>query len=154
MNSRNIPLDYANDLLYGLQKAFWDERGRGARFRLTTVGRHYFVERCLPLIQSSEPARILDALGDFLQREEIAEKVAFDLQDRLLRVRIEGCIHRPIQASMAEQGIEPLTCVAANAIALALEERMGRPVELADIRTEEGICELLLVLFEKRPALD
>jgi len=29
MNKKTIPLDYANDLMYDLEKALWDERGRG-----------------------------------------------------------------------------------------------------------------------------
>ena len=48
MSDQTVPLDYANSIIYDLQKAFWDERGRGARFRVTTVGRDYFLDRCLP----------------------------------------------------------------------------------------------------------
>jgi hypothetical protein len=43
MSSHSVPLDYVNSIVYDLQKAFWDERGRGARFRVTTVGREYFM---------------------------------------------------------------------------------------------------------------
>jgi len=42
MSDKTISLDYANDILFELEKAFWDERGKGARFRVTTVGRGYF----------------------------------------------------------------------------------------------------------------
>ncbi|MCK7514052.1 MAG: hypothetical protein MZV70_65255 [Desulfobacterales bacterium] len=28
-------------MIFELQKAFWDERGKGARFRLTTLGRDF-----------------------------------------------------------------------------------------------------------------
>lgn len=154
MKENSIPLDYANGLLYELQKAFWDERGRGARFRTTTVGHEYFVSKCLPLLQSSERDEILRALGDFLQREGIAGRVVYELEERLLRVRVEGCVHRPVEAKLMERGVEPFTCVPANLIVLAIEEKLNRPVELAEIKTEEGLCQLLLVLFDKRPTLD
>jgi hypothetical protein len=37
---------------------------------------------------------------------------------------------------------------------LAIEERLDRPVELAEIKTEEGACQLLLVVFDARPTLE
>jgi hypothetical protein len=154
MNNRTIPLDYANGLLYDLQKAFWDERGRGARFRTTTVGREYFVNKCLPLLRSSELEQMLRTIGEFLQREGIADEVICELEDRLLKVRVEGCVHRPVEAKMVQRGIDPFTCVPANLVVLAIEEKLDRPVELAEIKTEEGLCQLLLVLFDKRPTLD
>ena len=45
MTRQLIPLDYANSLIYELEKAFWDERGKGARFRVTKVGRQYFEDK-------------------------------------------------------------------------------------------------------------
>ncbi len=54
MNDRKLSLEYINSVLYDLEKAFWDERGRGARFRVTTVGRDYFLDKCLPRIQSQD----------------------------------------------------------------------------------------------------
>jgi hypothetical protein len=52
-NKKTIPLDYVNGLMYELEKAFWDERGRGARFRMTTVGGN-IIDRVRPLLQSNE----------------------------------------------------------------------------------------------------
>jgi hypothetical protein len=153
MNGRTIPLDYANSLVYELEKAFWDERGRGARFRMTTVGREYFEAKCLPLIQSSELDSIVHTVEEFLQQEGIAGKVVYSREDRLLRVRVEGCVHRQVEDSMAARGIEPFTCVPANLIVLAIEEKLDRPVELAEIKLEDGVCQLLLVVFDQRPAL-
>jgi len=153
MNNKSIPLDYANSLMYELEKAFWDERGRGARFRMTTVGRQYLEDKCLPLLQSSDLDHILHTLEDVLQREGIASKMSYNSEDRLLRVRVEGCVHRPVEDKMLARGIEPFTCVPANLIALAIEDRLDRPVELAEIRLEDGACLLLLVVFDQRPTL-
>jgi hypothetical protein len=153
MNSKTIPLDYANAFIYDLEKAFWDERGKGARFRTTTVGREYFKDKCLPLIQSSELDHILDTIENALQREGIVGQVSYDREDRLLRVRVEGCVHRQVEEKMMARGVEPFTCVPANLIVLAIEEKLDRPVELAEIKLEEGACQLLLILFDQRPTL-
>jgi hypothetical protein len=52
------------------------------------------------------------------------------------------------------QGVEPFTCVPANLIALAIEDKLDRPVELAEIKVESDACQLLLVVFEARPTLE
>jgi hypothetical protein len=149
-----IPLDYVNSLMFELEKSFWDERGRGARFRVTTVGREYYQDKVRPLLQSSELEHILQTVRDVLQNEGIAGEVSYDLEDRLLRVRVQGCIHRQVEERMLARDIEPFTCVPANLIVLAIEEKLDRPVELAEIKLDEGACQLLLVLFEHRPTLD
>ena len=154
MNNKTIPLSYANSVMYELEKAFWDERGRGARFRMTTVGREFFNSKCLPLLQSSELEHILQTMEDVIQQEGIAGKVSYNKEDRLLRVRVEGCVHRQIEDRMVAHDVEPFTCIPANLIVLAIEEKLDIPVELAEIKVEEGACQLLLVIFEKRPSLD
>lgn len=153
-DKKNIPLDYVNGLMYELEKAFWDERGRGARFRMTTVGREYYQDRVRPLLKSSELEHILKTVQEVLQEEEITGKVSYDQDGRLLRVSVEGCIHQQVEDKMLAKGIEPFTCVPANLIVLAIEEKLDRPVELAEIKRDESGCHLLLVLFEKRPTLD
>ena len=150
MSKQMIPLDYVNNLMYELEKAFWDERGKGARFRMTTVGRQYFTEKVLPLLKSNEVEHILQTIDEILKTEGIAAKVSYEAEERLLRVQIQGCIHRQVEERMIAKGVEPFTCVPANVIALAIEEKLDIPVELAEIKVSEGVCELLLVMFEKR----
>lgn len=154
MNNKNVPLDYANSLMYELEKAFWDERGKGARFRMTKVGYQYFDEKVRPLLQSTEVEDILEKIKGVLQSEEIVANVSYSREERLLKVSVKGCIHRPVEERMLAKGVEPFTCVPANLIVLAIEEKLDIPVELAEIKVEEGACQLLLVMFEKRPSLD
>jgi hypothetical protein len=140
--------------MYDLEKAFWDERGKGARFRTTQVGQAYFTDKFLPVIQSPELDNILKVIQDVLQEEGIAASIAYEREDRLLRVRVEGCIHRAVEDRMLANNIEPFTCVPANLIVLAIEEKLDKPVELAEIKIEDGACNLLLVVFEERPTLE
>jgi hypothetical protein len=154
MSKQLIPLDYVNNLMYELEKAFWDERGKGARFRMTTVGRQYFTDKLLPLLKSNEIEHILQTIDEILKTEGIAAKVSYEAEDRLLRVQVQGCIHQQVEERMIAKEVEPFTCIPANLIALAIEEKLDVPVELAEIKVSEGVCELLLVMFEKRFVLE
>ena len=151
MSKKNISLDYANSLVYDLQKAFWDERGKGARFRTTTVGREYFTNKLLPLIKSAEIEDILKVIQEVLQEEGIAVSVSYSTENRLLRIQVDGCVHWEIEQRMLSDDIEPFTCLPANLIVLAIEQKLMQPVELAEIKLEDGVCHLMLVVFEKPP---
>jgi hypothetical protein len=153
MSDKTIPLGYSNALMLELEKAFYDERGRGARFRTTTVGRQYFQEKIRPRIQTAEVDEICRTVERTITEDGIAAQASHDEQDRMLRVRVEGCVHRPVEEALLAQGIEPFTCVPGNLIALALEEKLDRPVELAEVKLEDGACQLLLVVFDQRPTL-
>jgi len=153
MSEQTVPLDYVNSLAFDLQKAFWDERGKGARFRMTTVGRDYFQTR-LAGIQGAELASIVPQVGAILQKEGIIGALAIEEDGRLLRLRVQGCLHRSVEEKMATSGIEPLACIPANIVVLTLEEKLNRPVELAEAKLVDGGCELTLILFDERPHLD
>jgi hypothetical protein len=154
MNNKTIPLDYVNSLMYELEKAFYDERGKGARFRMTTIGQQYFNDKVAPLLQSTQIDQIIKTVQDILQSEGIVSQVSYNTEDRLLRIQVKGCIHRFVEEKMNALEIEPFTCVPANLIVLAIEHKLNIPVELAEIKLEGDACKLLLVLFEKRPVLD
>lgn len=150
MSDKMIPLDYVNNLIYELEKAFWDERGKGARFRLTNIGRQYFLDKVLPQINSNEIEQILDTVGSVLKDDGLLEELSYQIEERLLRIQVKGYIHLQVDERMSEKGIEPLASVPGNLIALAIEEKLDVPVELAEIKISEDVCELLLVMFEKR----
>ena len=154
MSEKTLPLDYANILMFEMQKAFYDERGKGARFRMTTVGREFFKENILPKLSSKEIDTIINTIDSVLTEKGIVAKVSFVQEDRLIKVKIASCIHKSIEEKMVAKGVEPFTCIPANMIVLAIEEKLDQPVELAEIKIEEGACNLLLVMFEKRPSLD
>lgn len=153
MNDETTSQEYVNNLVFELQKAFWDERGKGARFRVTAVGREFFLAECLPRLQSTEIDDMLRAVESALKDKGIASQVSATRDGRLLRVRIEGCMHRAVEDRLAAHEIKPFTCVPANLIVLAIEEKLDRPAELAEIRLEDGACHALIVLFDERPVL-
>ena len=154
MNNQMISQDYANDLIFELEKAFWDERGKGARFRVTTAGREFFKNQCLPRFQSIEIDDMIQTIESALQEKGIVSRVSAERDGRLLRVRIEGCAHRAVEDRLVAQETKPFTCIPANLIVLAIEEKLDRPAELAEIKLEDGACQILIVLFDKRPFLE
>lgn len=154
MSERQVSLEYVNTIVHDLQKAFWDERGKGARFRVTTVGRDYFLKKCLPRIQTREVEPIIEVVEQVLREEGIIAEVSHRLEDKLLRIQVRGCLHVPVEQRLISRGVEPFTCIPANLVVLAIEEVLDRPVELAEIRVEEGVCNLLLVVFDSRPKFE
>jgi hypothetical protein len=154
MNNKTVPLDYTNALMYELEKAFWDERGKGARFRMMNVGQQYYIDKIKPLLQTADVDEVIRKVDEVLKGEGVAAEVSYTKEDRLLKVSVKGCIHRQVEERMMAREIEPFTCIPANLIVLALEEKLDVPVELAEIKVVEGSCQLLLVMFEKRPSLD
>jgi len=154
MSNQTIPLDYVNSIVYDLQKAFWDERGRGARFRVTTVGRDYLLARCLPEIKSQDVEAIIKTVGQILENEGVVASISHEVDGRLLRFKVQGCLHEKVEQKMVAKGVEPFTCIPANLVVLAIEEVLDRPVELAEIKIEDGACHLMLVLFESRPKFE
>ncbi len=154
MSSDGVSLDYVNSVVYDLQKAFWDERGRGARFRTTTVGRDYFLDKCLPKIESREVEPIVEVIEEVLREEGIVAGISHELDGQLMRLTVQGCLHEAVEQGLIAKGVEPFTCIPANLVVLAIEETLDRPVELAEIKVEEGVCHMLLALFESRPTFD
>jgi hypothetical protein len=154
MSRHAVPLDYVNSIVYDLQKAFWDERGRGARFRTTTVGHDYFTDKCLPRIKAQELEPIVETIEQVLREEGIVADISHQIDGRLLRLKVGGCLHQPVEQRMVAKGVEPFTCIPANLVVLAIEETLDRPVELAEIKIEDGACHLLLVVFDARPTFD
>ena len=154
MNTTMISQDYANEIIFELEKAFWDERGKGARFRVTTVGRKFFETECLPHFQSTEIDDMIRTIESVLQEKGIVGKVSTERDGRLLRMCVEGCAHRVVEDRLVAQETKPFTCVPANLIVLAIEEKLDRPAELAEIKLEDGACHILIFLFDKRPFLE
>jgi hypothetical protein len=151
MSDKTVSLDYTNALIFELEKALWDERGRGGRFRLTTLGRKFYTEKCLPAIGEADADSIVRTIDEVLRKEGICASLSFNREDRLLRINMQGCIHQAVEKRMVEHGVEPFTCLPANLIVLAIEEKLNRPVELAQIKVEGDGCQSLLVMFDKRP---
>ena len=154
MSDPGVTLDYVNSVVYDLEKAFWDERGKGARFRVTTVGRDYLLTKCLPRIKTREVEPVIGTVEQIMREEGIVAGISHEIDGQLLRLEVQGCLHEQVEQRLVAKGIEPFTCIPANLVVLAIEEALDRPVELAEIKVEDGTCRMMLALFESRPTYD
>lgn len=152
MDNNRTFLDYSNSLIYELEKAFFDERGKGARFRVTKVGSKFYQENCQQKIKTQNIDEMIKVIEGALKDAGIISKIEPVIEERMLRVAVHGCLHRPVEEEMISHGIEPFTCIPANLVVRAIEDTLERPVEIAEIKVKEGICHLLLVLFDPRPS--
>lgn len=153
MEKVTLPIQYTNTLMYEFEKAFYDERGKGARFRLTTVGRSFYESNLRDRICQNDMGHILEVVGKTLKELGIISEIEFGTEDRLLRIKMQGCLHRPVEEKMIENGAEPFACIPANLIVLAIEEKLNRPVEIAEIKLSEAGCQILLVIFGQQPII-
>jgi hypothetical protein len=106
------------------------------------------------LLGEPDLTRILAVIKEVLVKEGLVGSVTYDQDERLMRVRVEGCLHLPVEEKMISRGAEPCACVPANLIVLAIDDKLKRPVELAEIKIVDGACQLLLVLFDHLPSLE
>ena len=154
MSGLGVSPDYVNSIVYDLEKAFWDERGKGARFRVTTVGRDYFLSKCLPRIEIREVEPIIETVEEVMREEGIVAGISHEIDGKLLRLHVQRCVHESVEGRLVEKGVEPFTCIPANLVVLAIEETLDRPVELAEVKIEDGACHILLALFDSRPTFE
>ena len=145
MSTPGVSLDYVNSVVYDLEKAFWDERGKGAQFRVTNVGRDYLLSKCLPRIETREVEPIIETIEQVMREEGIVAGISHEIDGQLLRLEVEGCVHEAVEQRLLAKGVEPFTCIPANLVVLAIEETLDRPVELAEIKVED---EELMILRE------
>jgi hypothetical protein len=112
------------------------------------------LDKCLPKIKTQDVETIIGTVEQILEEEGIVTSISHEVEDRLLHLKVRGCLHGPVEQRMVAKEIEPFTCIPANLVVLAIEEVLDRPVELAEIKIEDGACHLLLVLFDSRPTFE
>ena len=147
--SESISTGYMNTLVFELQKAFWDERGKGARFRMTTIGKELFNEKIFPQLDDSSLEGVLNTVNSILMEEGLIQQGSLAVEDRLVRLKISSCVHCEVAKRFADLGLPPCTCLPANICALAINKKLNRPAEIAEIKFKDGHCEALIVVFEQ-----
>jgi hypothetical protein len=94
---------------------------------------------------------MIRTIGGVLKENGIVGGMSVEIDGRLLRVRIEGCVHRPVEDRLVAMETKPFACLPANMITLAIDSKLNRPSELAEIKLVDGACQILIVLFDKKP---
>lgn len=125
--------EFKDTLIYEAQKEFYDERGRGARYRMTTVGVSFFKKEI-------ENLKDLPGVIAWLQEEGFADHIAMDEDNVSVSLRVRGCCLQSVTREFRTRGRQPLSCPIANIIMHSMELNGSMPPEIIPIEFEDDVC--------------
>ena len=135
---------YFSEIIKDLQKSFYDERGRGARYRTTLVGVDYFKEKYGSDLKGNDWTDAVEKVADALKKESIIDKAEFDGKGNVLNVEFYNCIHQDVENSLAKYDIEPFSCPCANLVMHYVDSFTGSNSELVSIDVKDDKCVIVL----------
>jgi len=145
-----IDSTYFEDTFSALVKSLYYERGRGAYFRATMVGRDYIDRR---EIRGDTAEEVIENCVKFLMENDIIQEAAYqkDESDTFFSFEIKGCAHLPVEARLKEQGVPAFVCPPINIILHKIRQLIGLAVEIADITVDQdsGKCTVRVVIFKQ-----
>ena len=145
-----IDQTYFQDTFSALVKSLYYERGRGAYFRATMVGRDYIDRR---EIKGSTSEEVIENCIDVLVENNIIEKATYkkDESDTFFTFEVKGCAHLPVEAWLEGEGVPAFVCPPINMILYKIRQLIDLAVEIADITVnqEEGKCIVRVVIFKQ-----
>jgi len=146
-----IDRTYFQDTFSALAKSLYYERGRGAYFRATMVGRDYIDRREIKGDTSDE---VIENCIDVLVENNIIDKATYqkDESDTFFTFEVNGCAHLPVEAWLQEEGVPAFVCPPINMILYKIRQLIGLAVEIADIAVhqEDGKCVVRVVIFKQQ----
>jgi hypothetical protein len=141
---------YFQDTFAALAKSLFYERGRGACFRATLVGRDYIDRH---EIQGDTSEAVIENCIDVLVENHLIEKASYqkDESDSFFTFEVKGCAHLPVEARLKEEGVPAFVCPPINMILYKIRQLIGLAVEIADISVDhkEGKCTVRVVIFKQ-----
>lgn len=126
--------NFKDQLLYEVQKAFYDERGKGARYRLTLAGVAYIQD------QLGERANDVGELRNWLLENNFCEEISIEEDELQFSATIKNCCLENISKSFIDKGMQPLSCPIANMFMSAVESELGLSPELLPIDMNGENC--------------
>lgn len=138
MNEKN---NFKDTLFFEAIKEFWNERGRGARYRLTTVGVSFFKEQ---LDLNKSPQEIREEFQKYLVNHQYCKSVECTEDDFSFTLKINGCCMENIREKYQKDNLEILCCPIANMFMYIMELETKMSPELIPIQVENNICKLTM----------
>ena len=139
---------YYNDIIHGLEKVLYYERGNGSYFRVTLVGTEFIKPK---IITGNTVDEVIDNCIRTLIEGEIFQDAthAKDEKGLLFTLKIKGCTHLPAEAGLKKEGVPPFMCAPINMILYKIAEILHLAVEIVDINVDEnnGECIGRVVVF-------
>ncbi|MCL1848542.1 MAG: hypothetical protein FWF83_02565 [Clostridiales bacterium] len=134
--------DFKDSLLFEIQKEFWNERGKGARYRLTLVGTDFISKMVKDPSDKQE-------IVDFLKKEGFCSDIEISEDEFTINLKVKDCAFIQVrdkfmdkQATFVNVVIDqqPLSCPIANVIMRAEEIVSGLGPELLPIERNGNEC--------------
>ena len=142
-------LSYFTDIVYGLEKILYYERGKGSYFRASLIGTDFIKPK---KIEGDTVEEVVDkCVKELIEGEIITDATYLKDEDGVLfTFKIKGCIHLPVEARLKESGVPPYVCSPINMILYKVAETLHVAVESVDINVDEnkGECVVRVVVFE------
>ncbi|MGD9568782.1 MAG: hypothetical protein AB7V48_10735 [Sedimentibacter sp.] len=129
--------NFKDQMLYEVQKAFYDERGKGARYRLTLTGVPYIKS------QLGEKANDIEELKNWLVDNKFCEEIEIEQDEIEFKAKMKNCCLHNISNSFYEKGMQPLSCPIANMFMSAIESELGLSPELLPIDISGEYCGII-----------
>jgi len=145
-----IDHSYSTDIISSLEKVLYYERGRGAYFRATLVGKD-FIDR--QPIEGKTSEEVIESCVKVMRENNILKDASYqkDKNATLFTFEIKGCMHLPVEARLKEEGVPTYICPPTNMILYKIREILNLAVEIADISVNqnEGRCIIRVVVFKQ-----
>lgn len=129
---------FMENLVFEVQKEFWNERGRGARYRLTRVGVSFAKDKL------GEGIKDRERIKAWLKESGFCGDIDFEEDNYTLKMKIKGCCLKNIRDAFFNSKINPLSCPIANIFMYSMELNTGFAPELLPIEVENGDCKITL----------
>lgn len=129
---------FMENLVFEVQKEFWNERGKGARYRLTRVGVAFAKDRL------GEGIKDRETIKKWLKESGFCGEVEFEEDNYTLKMKIKGCCLKNVRDAFLSSKINPLSCPIANIFMYSMELNSGLAPELLPVEVEDGDCKITL----------
>jgi len=129
---------FMENLIFEVQKEFWNERGRGARYRLTRVGVAFVRDKL------GEDLGDIEKVKSWLKDNGFCDEIEFEEDNFTLKMKVRGCCMKSIRDDFFRSKINPLSCPIANIFMYSLELNTGLAPELLPIELESDDCKITL----------
>lgn len=129
---------FLESLVFEVQKEFWDERGKGARYRLTRVGVSFAKENL------GDGIKDVEKIKKWLKDSGFCSDVELSEDTYTFKMRVKGCCFKNIRDAFFKAKINPLSCPIANIFMYSFELNTGLAPELLPVEVEDGDCKLTI----------
>ena len=123
--------DFKDSLIFEIQKEFWNERGKGARYRLTMVGAD-FLGKFL-----KDPSDMKEII-DLYKKEGFCSAAEITEDDFSVTMKVKDCAFKSVRNGFMDKDQQPLCCLLANTVMRAIEIKSGLGPELLPVEAKDG----------------